>query len=287
MEPATRTSTPTVELADGRAMPQLGLGVLRVPSDEAAVSVQQALALGYRSVDTAATYGNEEGVGRGIRESGVPRADVFLTTKVWNTDHGYDATLRAFDRSAARLQVDHVDLYLIHWPMPALGLFSQSWAALLELKRQGRARSIGVSNFLPAHLEVLPREHEEQPVVNQVELHPWFQQRELVAYHDAHDIRTEAWSPLGQGQVLQDPVLLAIAEAAGCSPAQVALRWQLDLGHVVIPKSANPDRLRQNLAAFDVRLDQAQRDQIVTLDRGHRIGSHPDKPPTNKLPYDD
>ncbi|MCZ2827723.1 aldo/keto reductase [Modestobacter sp. VKM Ac-2986] len=274
----------TVALADGRSIPRVGLGVLRVASDDAAASVRSALEAGYRSIDTAAVYGNEEGVGRGIRESGVDREDVFLTTKVWNTDHGYEETLAAFDKSVTRLGVDHVDLYLVHWPMAHLGRIQDTWRALSEIKRQGRARSIGVSNFLVKHLELLRAEFDEQPVLNQIELHPWMQQHELRAYHQAHAIVTEAWSPLGQGKLLDEPVLAEIGVRHGKSPAQVVLRWHLDLGHVVIPKSSNPDRIRQNLDVLDFTLTEDEHARLAAMNRDHRIGTHPDTPPTNGLP---
>jgi 2,5-diketo-D-gluconate reductase A len=268
-------------------MPQLGLGVLRVPSKEVIAPIKSALSVGYRHLDTAAVYGNEEGVGTAIRESNVAREDIFLTTKVWNTDLGYSNALRAFDRSVERLGVDYVDLYLIHWPTTNAGKIVETWQALCELRDAGRARSIGVSNFTVEHLNQLARHSDTTPVVNQIELHPWFQQKQLREYHAEHGIRTEAWSPLGQGQVLEDPVIAEIARSRGRSPAQVILRWHLDLGHIVIPKSITPSRITQNLNVFDFSLDEAELARIAELDRGHRIGSHPDKPPTSRLPYDD
>jgi len=283
----TMTGAERTELADGNTIPTIGLGVLRVPDDEAQQSVRTALTAGYRSIDTAATYGNEGGVGRAIRDSEVPRDDVFLTTKVWNTDHGYDRTLAAFDKSVARLGVDYVDLYLIHWPMAHLGKIPETWCALVELKAQGRVRSIGVSNFLVKHLELLAAESDETPVVNQIELHPHMQQLELREYHRSKGIVTEAWSPLGQGQVLSDPTIVAIAHRLGRSAAQVILRWHIQLGNVAIPKSSNPARIADNHDVFGFALTDDDMSAITSLNADRRIGSHPDSPPKNPLPYDD
>lgn len=279
------TYAQTVKLSDGKSMPQLGLGVLRVPSDDVIAPIKHALSIGYRHLDTAAVYGNEAGVGTAIGESGVSRQDIFLTTKVWNTDHGHAQTLRAFDRSLERMGVDYVDLYLIHWPMTSKN--TETWKALCELRDEGRTKSIGVSNFSIEHLNRLAEESDTVPAVNQIELHPWLQQTELRKYHAEHGIQTEAWSPLGQGQVLNDPVIADIASKHGRSPAQVILRWHLDLGHIVIPKSITPSRIAENLQVFDFALDDAELARIAELDRGHRIGSHPDNPPTSRLPYDD
>jgi len=281
------SETTTTLLNDGVAIPRIGLGVLRVPADDAQRSVRTALESGYRSVDTAAVYGNEDGVGRGIRESGVPRDDVFLTTKVWNTNHGYQETLDAFEKSIERLNVDYVNLYLIHWPMAHLGKFPDTWRALQEIKRQGLARSIGVSNFLVKHLEQLATESDVMPSVNQIELHPHMQQNELRAYHAAHGITTEAWSPLGQGQLLEDTTLAQIAQEHGKSVAQIILRWHLQIGNVAIPKSSNPERIRQNIDVFDFELSADDMARIADLNQDRRIGSHPDSPPKNGLPYDD
>lgn len=277
----------TTRLSDGSTIPRIGLGVLRVPADDAQRSVCTALEAGYRSIDTAAVYGNEDGVGRGLRESGVPRDEIFLTTKVWNTNHGYQETLDAFDKSVDRLGVEHVDLYLIHWPMVSVGRIPETWQALQELKRQGRARSIGVSNFLVKHLEQLARDSDELPAVNQIELHPHMQQDELRAYHQEHGILTEAWSPLGQGQVLEDPRLVRIASEHSRAVAQIVLRWHLQLGNVAIPKSSNPERIRQNLDVFSFELSTDEMRAIADINQDRRIGSHPDSPPKNGLPYDD
>lgn len=286
-EERTTTSEERTALADGNSIPTIGLGVLRVPSDDAEQSVRTALTAGYRSIDTAATYGNEDGVGRGIRNSEVPREEVFLTTKVWNTDHGYDRTLAAFDKSLARLGLDHVDLYLIHWPMAHLGKIPETWRALIELKAQGRVRSIGVSNFLVKHLELLASESDETPVVNQIELHPHMQQHELREYQRSKGIVTQAWSPLGQGQVLSDPTLVEIAHRHGRSVAQIVLRWHIQLGNVAIPKSSNPGRIADNRDVFGFALTEDDMAAIGTLNADRRIGSHPDSPPKNPLPYDD
>jgi 2,5-diketo-D-gluconate reductase A len=283
----TMTGAERTELADGNTIPTIGLGVLRVPDDEAQQSVRTALTAGYRSIDTAATYGNEGGVGRAIRDSEVPRDEVFLTTKVWNTDHGYDRTLAAFDKSVARLGVEHVDLYLIHWPMAHLGKIPETWRALVDLKAQGRARSIGVSNFLVKHLELLAAESDETPVVNQIELHPHMQQHELREYHRNKGIVTQAWSPLGQGQALSDPTIAAIAHRHGRSAAQIILRWHIQLGNVAIPKSSNPARIADNHDVFGFALTDDDMSAIASLNADRRIGSHPDSPPKNPLPYDD
>lgn len=284
-EQTTSTIT-TTTLGDGVEIPRIGLGVLRVPADDAQRSVRTALESGYRSIDTAAVYGNEDGVGRGILESGVPRDEVFLTTKVWNTNHGYQEALDAFDKSVDRLGVDYVDLYLIHWPMVSVGRIAETWQALQELKRQRRVRSIGVSNFLVKHLDQLAEDSNEVPSVNQIELHPNLQQSELRAYHQAHGIATEAWSPLGQGQVLNDPALVGVANRHSRSVAQIVLRWHLQLGNIAIPKSSNPDRIRQNIDVFDFALTEEDMQTIAQINQDRRIGSHPDTPPKNGLPYD-
>jgi len=267
---------PRLALTDGTTIPQLGLGVYKVADDEAERVVRIALDEGYRHVDTATLYGNEAGVGRAIRASGLDRDDVYLTTKVWNTAHGYDETLRAFDESLARLGTDHVDLYLIHWPAPARDRYVETYRALETIRAEGRARSIGVSNFSIAHLERLLGETDVVPVVDQVEAHPWLPQRELRAFGDAHDIVTEAWSPLARGRILDDSVLLGIAERHGVSTAQVVIRWHLQQGMVVIPKSATASRIRSNLDVFGFELDDADLAAIARLESGRRTGSHPD-----------
>ena len=267
---------PRVALNDGTTIPQLGLGVYKVADDEAERVVRIALDEGYRHIDTATLYGNEAGVGRAMRASGLDRDDVYLTTKVWNTEHGYDETLRAFDESLRLLDTDHVDLYLIHWPAASRDRYVDTYRALETIRSEGRARSIGVSNFQVPHLERLLGETEVVPVVNQVEAHPWLPQRELRAFGDAHGIVTEAWSPLARGRILDDEVLLGIADRLGVSVAQVVIRWHLQQGLVVIPKSATASRIRSNLDVFGFELDDADLDAIAALESGQRTGSHPD-----------
>jgi 2,5-diketo-D-gluconate reductase A len=235
--------------------------------------VRAAVAAGYRSVDTATIYGNEEGVGRALKDVG---DEVFLTTKLWNDDQGYDRALRAFEASLARLGRDSIDLYLIHWPCPAKDLYVESWKALVRLKAEGRAKSIGVSNFLPVHLERIVGETGVAPAVNQIELHPRFQQRESRAFHEANGIVTESWSPLGHGRLLEEPAIAAIAGKYGKTPAQAIIRWHLDKGLMVIPKSVNPERIRQNIEVFDFRLAPEDLAAIDALDHSEgRMGSNP------------
>ena len=263
-----------VTLNDGKVMPQFGLGVWQTPQDEAAVVVKTALDAGYLSLDTAAIYGNERGVGEGLKAA---KADgVFVTTKLWNDRQGFDSTLQAFDKSLARLEIDAVDLYLIHWPAPAKDLYLDSWKAMIQLKEEGRARSIGVSNFAPEHLQRLIDETGVTPAVNQIELHPSFQQKTLRALHEKHGIHTESWSPLGQGRQLEDPVVGRIAAKYGKSPAQIVIRWHLDSGLIVIPKSVTPSRIRENIAVFDFQFDAEDMAAIDGLDRTDgRIGPDP------------
>ncbi|MEU0926354.1 aldo/keto reductase [Streptomyces malaysiensis] len=270
------TSVPNVTLHTGLEIPQLGFGVFQVEDEQTTSAVLSAVEAGYRSIDTAAIYGNEAGVGRALATSGVPREELFLTTKLWNADQGYDSTLAAFDTSLAKLGTDYVDLYLIHWPTPARDRYLDTWRALEKLLADGRTRAIGVSNFQPAHLERLLDHSGVVPVVNQIELHPYLQQRELRAFHAQHDIATEAWSPLAQGALLQDPALDAIARRHGRTPAQVVLRWHLQLGNVVIPKSVTPARIRENIDVFDFTLTAEDIEAINALDRGQRTGPDPD-----------
>ncbi|MFB7450989.1 aldo/keto reductase [Streptomyces sp. NPDC056194] len=271
------SAIPTVKLNNGVEIPQLGFGVFQVPDDETTAAVTAALETGYRSIDTAAIYGNEAGVGRALAASGLPREELFVTTKLWNADQGYDATLRAFDAGLAKLGLDHVDLYLIHWPAPARDLYRDSWRALERLAEEGRIRAAGVSNFQPGHLRRLMDGTELIPAVNQVELHPGLQQGELRAFHAEHGIATEAWSPLAQGAVLGDPAIAAIAARYGKSPAQVVIRWHLQLGNVVIPKSVTPARIRENFEVFDFALTDEEMRAVAALDHDLRTGPHPDE----------
>lgn len=265
-----------IKLNDGNSIPQLGFGVWQISDDEAVASVLTALETGYRHIDTAAIYKNERGVGQAIRESGIARDDIFLTTKVWNDDQGYDATLQAFDASLERLGTDYVDLYLIHWPMPNKDKFLDTWRALIKLREDGRVKSIGVSNFRTSDLQHMQRATDIVPAVNQIELHPYFQQDNLRQFHQQHNIATEAWSPLGQGKILDNPVLKAIAANHGKSVAQVILRWHLDIGNIVIPKSSNPARIKENFDISSFQLLGTEHDEINKLDSPDgRIGPDP------------
>ncbi|GAA1657265.1 aldo/keto reductase [Nonomuraea maheshkhaliensis] len=260
---------------DGVQIPQLGYGVFQVPADEAEQAVAIALQTGYRHIDTAAAYGNEEGVGRAVRASGLPREKVFVTTKLWNGDH--DRAEAAFDESLTRLGLDHIDLYLIHWPVPRQDKYVQAWKALERIYRDGRVRAIGVSNFTVATLTRLMDETDITPAINQIELHPYLQQRELRAFHEANGILTEAWSPLGQGKgLLTDPALTVLSDKCGRTPAQIVLRWHLQLGNVVIPKSVTPARIKENIDVFDFILDPETMAAIGAMNRGQRIGPDPD-----------
>lgn len=268
----------TIPLHDGNAIPQLGYGVWQVENDSVAEAVKTAIETGYRLIDTAAIYGNEAGVGEGIRASGIDRRDLFVTTKLWNDRHGYDETLAAFDESMERLGLDYLDLYLIHWPAPKIGLYVKSWEALIRLRDEGRVKSIGVSNFNIGHLQRLLDETGVLPVVNQIELNPRFQQPELRQYHAEHNIVTESWSPLGHGLLWDNPILNAIANKHGRSLAQVVLRWHIQLGNVVIPKSVTPSRIRENFTIFDFSLDADDMAQIATLhDENARHGPDPER----------
>ena len=263
-------------LHDGARIPQVGLGVWQTPNDEAAPAVKAALDAGYRHVDTAAVYENEEGVGEGIRQSGLSRSDIFLTTKLWNTEQGYEQTLKAFDASLKRLGTDYVDLYLIHWPSAHRGLFVDTWKAFVKLQEEGRAKSIGVSNFYPEHVEKIVAETGVVPVINQIELHPDFQQREARAFHEKHKIATQSWSPLGQGKLLGHPLIGEIARKLGRTPAQVIIRWHIDNGLVVIPKSVTPSRIVENFKVFDFKLSAEDLAKLNTLDdAGARMGPDP------------
>ncbi|MBE1611954.1 aldo/keto reductase [Actinopolymorpha pittospori] len=271
------SKVPTITLNNGVEIPQLGFGVWQVPDDEAVAAVRTAIEVGYRSIDTAAIYGNEEGTGRGIAESGVPREELFVTTKLWNGAQGYDTTLAAFEESVAKLKTDYVDLYLIHWPVPSKDKYVDTWRAFEKLYADGRIRSIGVSNFQPAHLQRLFDETEVVPVLNQVELHPYFSQEKLRAFNGEHKIATEAWSPLAQGgDLLGDPAVAAIAAKYGKTNAQVVLRWHLQIGNVVIPKSVTPSRIKENFDVFDFELSAEDVTAISGLNRDQRIGGDPD-----------
>jgi 2,5-diketo-D-gluconate reductase A len=266
----------TILFHDGNSIPQVGLGVWRTPNDTAVTAVQAALSAGYRHVDTAAVYENEDGVGEGIRASGIARSEIFLTTKLWNADQGYDSTLKAFDASLKRLGTDYVDLYLIHWPAPKRDQYVDTWKAFIQLQKEGRARSIGVSNFQPEHLQRLIDETGVTPVINQIELHPDFPQKENRAWHEKHRIVTESWSPLGQGTLLENPVVAKVAAKHGRTPAQVIIRWHIDNGLVVIPKSVTPSRIEENFKVFDFRLDAEDMATFADLEKGgKRIGPDP------------
>ncbi len=270
------SKVPPITLNNGVEMPQLGFGVWQVPDAEAETAVAAALEAGYRSIDTAAIYGNEEGTGKAIARSDVPREDIFVTTKLWNSDHGYDSTLKAFDASLAKLGLDYVDLYLIHWPTPARDRYVDTFKAFEKLLSDGRARAIGVSNFLPEHLERLIGETSVVPAVNQIELHPHLQQAAAREYHAEQGIATEAYSPLGSGKgILEIPAIVAIAQKHGRTPAQVVLRWHLQLGNVVIPKSVTPSRIEENIDVFGFTLDAEDLAAISALNEDRRLGSHP------------
>ncbi|MCI0157870.1 aldo/keto reductase [Leifsonia shinshuensis] len=267
---------PQIALNDGSAIPQLGFGVYKIPEDETVAAVLTALEAGYRHIDTASFYENERGVGEAVRRSGLGRDEVYVTTKVWWTENGYDSTLRSFDASLERLGFESVDLFFIHWPAPAHNRYVESWRALERLQAEGRVRSIGVANFHIHHLQRLSTETGTIPAVNQVELHPWLPQEEVRTYDAAQGIVTEAWSPLARGRVLDDPVLAGLAAKHDVTPAQVVIRWQLQLGNVVIPKSSTPERIRQNLDVFDFELDADDFAAIASLESGERTGKDPD-----------
>jgi 2,5-diketo-D-gluconate reductase A len=251
--------------------------VWQVPEDEVVGAVTTAIETGYRSIDTARIYGNEEGTGEAIKKSGVAREDLFVTTKVWNDDQGFDSTLKAFDASMARLDLETLDLFLIHWPAPKQDAYVDTWKALLRLREEGRVRAVGTCNFHVPHLQRLLDETGELPAINQVELHPYLQQNELREFHAANGIVTEAWSPLASGgDVLQDETIGKVAAKHGVTPAQAILRWHLDTGNVVIPKSVTPSRIRENFDIFGFKLDEDDLAAIATLDRGHRTGPDPD-----------
>lgn len=273
-------NVPTITLNDGSTIPQLGFGVYQIDPDQTADAVKTALDLGYRHIDTAEMYQNERGVGEGIRNSGLDRGEVFITSKLNNGFHKPDDARRAFDGTLEALGFDYVDLFLIHWPLPTLydGDFVSTWKTLEEFKKDGRARSIGVSNFQVDHLERLARETETVPAVNQIEVHPYFVNEAVRAYGSEHGIATEAWSPIAQGKVLDDPEVTRIAEATGKTPAQVVLRWHIQRGDIVFPKSVTPKRIEENFALFDFELGSSDIDALSALDKGEdgRTGPNPD-----------
>ena len=272
---AQATSVPTVMLHDGVEIPQLGLGVFQVPPEKTQETVERALEAGYRHVDTAAAYRNERGVGAAIAASGIPRGEIFVTTKLWNSSQGFETALGAFEKSRGRLGLDYVDLYLIHWPVPSGGRALDTWRAFERIQLDGGARTIGVSNFRIEDLEMLERGAQVRPTVNQIELHPHLPQAELREWHAEHGIATEAWSPLAQAELLSNATIAAVASRRNRTPAQVILRWHLQLGNVVIPKSATPARIRENFALFDFELTEEDMTEIAALDVGKRIGPDP------------
>jgi 2,5-diketo-D-gluconate reductase A len=269
------TAVPYLELNDGHRIPQLGFGVFQVPPEDTAEVVTHALSTGYRSIDTAAAYENEAGVAEALAQSGIDRGELFITTKLWNRDQGHDSARRAFERSVQQLDQDYVDLYLIHWPAPHQDKYVETWKAFTELQSDGRARSIGVSNFLPEHLERIIDATGVVPALNQIELHPRLQQAELRRWHREHGVVTEAWSPLGQGASLDEAAINEIAARHDRTPAQVVLRWHVQLGNVVIPKSVTPARIEENFRIFDFELSSEEMDALAELEAGERVGPDP------------
>jgi 2,5-diketo-D-gluconate reductase A len=272
----TSPDVPAVALNNGVRIPQFGFGVFQIPPEETAQAVRTALEAGYRHIDTAQMYRNEAGVGAGVAESGLAREDVFVTTKLANDAHGHDNAITALEGSLRRLGFDYVDLYLIHWPLPHKDNYVRTWQGFEDILRAGKARAIGVSNFQPAHLDRLAEETGTVPAVNQIELHPALQQTELRSYHQAHGIATEAWSPLAQAEVLDDPVLTELAGKHDRTAAQIVLRWHIQLGTIVFPKSSSPGRIKQNIDVFGFELDDEDMTAIGKLDAGRRTGPDPE-----------
>ncbi len=271
----TNTAVPTVTLNNGTEIPQLGFGVFQVEPERTQEVVESALGIGYRHIDTAAIYGNEEGVGAAIAASGIAREDLYVTTKLWNSNHKRDKALAAFDTSLDKLGLDYVDLYLIHWPVPMYGEYVEAWKTLEEILASGRAKTIGVSNFLPDHLQELFAASDIVPAVNQIELHPELQQRDVVDFCKQHGIAIEAWSPLASGQIVDRDDVAAIAQKYGKTAAQVTLRWHLDEGRIIFPKSNNPDRQRENFEILDFSLTPDELAVFDALDAGRRVGADP------------
>jgi len=267
---------PTLTLNTGAPIPQLGFGVFQVPPEDTAEAVTKAFEVGYRHIDTAAAYRNEREVGEAFRASGLARDEVFITTKCFNDNHGHDKAKQALHNSLERLELDAVDLYLIHWPVPSKDLYVETWQAFIELRDEGLIRSIGVSNFQPDHLDRIIAETGETPSVNQIELHPFLQQAELRRKHEELGIVTEAWSPLAQGEVLDDPVINEVADAHGKTAGQAVLRWHVQLGNVVFPKSVTPERIEENFGLWDFELSGDEVERLNGLDKGERIGPDPD-----------
>ena len=270
------TLQPSIKLNDGHEMPRIGFGVWQIVNAATADAVKAAIGAGYRLIDTAATYANEAGTGEAVREAAVPREELFVTTKLWNDSHGYDEALRAFDASMKLLRLDSLDLYLIHWPVPKLGRYVDTWRALVRLREEGRVKSIGVSNFNAEQIQRLADETGAVPAVNQVELHPMFQQTALRSFHAQHGIVTEAWSPLGRARILEDETIVAVARKHGRTPAQIVLRWHLDNGIVAIPKTVSPQRMRENIDIPGFELDGDDLARIARLDDTNgRVGPDP------------
>lgn len=271
------TAVPAITLNNAVRIPQLGFGTFQIPPEETRETTLAALEAGYRHIDTAQMYGNEQGVGQAVRESGLDRADVFVTSKLNNGAHAYDAALRAFDGTMGDLGLDYLDLFLIHWPLPGNGDFVETWKAMEEIYRSGRAKAIGVSNFQPRHLRRLLEAGTVVPAVNQIEVHPYLTQDDVRAFDAEHGIATEAWSPIAQGKVLDDPTITRVAERVGKSPAQVTLRWHLQRGDIVFPKSVTRERIKENLDLFDFELDEGDIGEISALNRNERTGPDPDR----------